>query len=197
MRPIPTQLATQLALQAFDEYSLQEASLRRDVLQARAGLNRNYDSLAKALKAMGNAIAMLRTHAKDRDINIAPVNRLTEMVAQQEALTERFKSSNALLQNSLTYVGLLSTSPAFGALDAEVAPAAHALVAAILHLASDTSPESVQAVQERINQFAHQLPSFRATCGSGSSASCTFAPVANSSAFRRPNPKATPCCSKP
>src|SRR5262249_53963898 len=93
-------------LQAFDEYSLQEASLRRDVLQARARLNRNYDSLAKALNTMEDAVAVLRSHAKDRDISAVPIDRLTELVVQQEALTERFKSNNALLQNSLLYVGL-------------------------------------------------------------------------------------------
>ena len=56
--------------------------------------------------------------------------------SQQEELTERFKSSNALLQNSLSYVGLLSTSPAFGAQDAQLAPATGALAAALLYLSA-------------------------------------------------------------
>jgi signal transduction histidine kinase len=79
-------------------------------------------------------------------------------VSQQEELTERFKSSNALLQNSLSYVGLLSTSPAFGAHDAHLAPATGALAAAILYLRRDTSPDAVKALQERIDQFAAQAP---------------------------------------
>ena len=53
---------------------------------------------------------------------------------------ERFKTSNALLQNSLSYVGLLSTSPAFLAHDVQLAPATGALAAAILHLARDPHP---------------------------------------------------------
>jgi hypothetical protein len=79
-------------------------------------------------------------------------------VSQQEELTERFKSSNALLQNSLSYVGLLSTSPAFGAQDAQLAPATGALTAALLNLRRDTSPDAVRALQERIDQFAAQVP---------------------------------------
>jgi signal transduction histidine kinase len=75
-------------------------------------------------------------------------------------MTERFKSSNALLQNSLSYVGLLSTSPAFGAQDAQISPTTGALAAAILNLTRNTSPESVKALQERIDQFAAQASAF-------------------------------------
>ena len=87
-----------------------------------------------------------------------PADRLAATVAQQEELTERFKSSNALLQNSLSYVGLLSTSPAFGAQDAQLAPATGALAAALLYLTRDTSPDAVKALQERIDRFAAQAP---------------------------------------
>ena len=40
-----------------------------------------------------------------------PVDRLAAATKIEEKLTERFKSDNALLRNSLSYVGLLSTSP--------------------------------------------------------------------------------------
>jgi signal transduction histidine kinase len=62
------------------------------------------------------------------------------------------------LQNSLAYVGLLSTSPAFDAQDARLAPATGALAAALLYLRRDTSPEAVKALQERIDRFAAQAP---------------------------------------
>ena len=71
---------------------------------------------------------------------------------------EQFKSSNALLQNSLSYVGLLSTSPAFGAQDAQLATATGAMAAAMLHLRRDTSSDAVKALQERIDRFAAQAP---------------------------------------
>jgi signal transduction histidine kinase len=79
-------------------------------------------------------------------------------VIAQEELMERFKTSNALLQNSLSYVGLLSTSPAFLAHDTQLALATGALAAAILHLARDTSSEALEALQERIDRFAEQAP---------------------------------------
>jgi signal transduction histidine kinase len=145
-------------LRAFDDFALAEASLHRDVLQARAGLLRDYDTLVKAVEAMQDAVSRLRSHAQTEGLDVGPADRLAVTVSQQEELTERFKSSNALLQNSLSYVGLLSTSPAFGAQDAQLAPATGALAAALLYLRRDTSPDAVKALQERIDQFAAQAP---------------------------------------
>ncbi len=151
-----------VTLQAFDDFALAEASLDRDVLQARAGLLRDYDCTRQApSRAMEDAVARLRSHAQAEGLDAGPAERLAATVAQQEELTERFKSSNALLQNSLSYVGLLSTSPAFGAQDAQLAPAAGALAAAILYLTRDTSPDAVKALQERIDRFAAQAPACR------------------------------------
>ena len=53
------------ALRAFDDYALAEASLHRDVLQARAGLLRDYDTLVTAARAMEDAVDRLRSHARD------------------------------------------------------------------------------------------------------------------------------------
>jgi hypothetical protein len=95
--------------------------------------------------------------------DVGPVDHLAATVAQHEELTESFKTSNALLQNSLSYVGLLSTDPVLGARDAALGPQAGgrrqvwrvlaqegALAAATLHLARDTSSGAVAALQERI-----------------------------------------------
>ncbi|HET8973498.1 MAG TPA: two-component system VirA-like sensor kinase [Pseudolabrys sp.] len=147
-----------VTLRTFDDFALAEASLHRDVLQARAGLLRNYDTLVKAVEAMQDAVSRLRSHAQTEGLDVGPADRLAATVSQQEELTERFKSSNALLQNSLSYVGLLSTSPTFGAQDAQLAPATGALTAALLYLMRDTSPNAVKALQERIDQFAAQAP---------------------------------------
>jgi Cytochrome c peroxidase len=147
-----------VSLRAFDDFALAEASLHRDVLQARAGLLRDYDTLVKAVEAMQDAVSRLRSHAQTEGLDVGPADRLAATVSQQEELTERFKSSNALLQNSLSYVGLLSTSPPFGAQDAQLAPATGALAAALLYLRRDTSPDAVKALQDRIDQFAAQAP---------------------------------------
>src|SRR5215468_2045196 len=147
-----------VTLRAFDDFALAEASLRRDVLQARAGLLRDYDTLVSALDAMHDAVNRLRSHAQTEGLDVGPADRLAATVSQQEELTERFKTSNALLQNSLSYVGLLSTSPGFGAQDAQLAPATGALAAALLNLRRDTSPDAVKVLQERIDRFASQMP---------------------------------------
>ena len=97
------------------------------------------------------------THGPKR-LDAKPLDQLAAAVVEQEELLERFKTSNALLQNSLSYVGLLSTSPAFLAHDVQLAPATGALAAAILHLSRDTSSDALRALQERIDQFAQQAP---------------------------------------
>ena len=143
-------------LRAFDDFALAEASLNRDVLRARASLLHDYDPFAQDVEAMEDAVARLRSNAQAAGIDAAPADRLAATVAQQEELTERFKSNNALLQNSLSYVGLLSASPAFEARDAQLASAASALAAAILHLTRDASPDAAKALEERIDGFATQ-----------------------------------------
>ena len=107
---------------------------------------------------MEDAVARLRSHARTERLDAGPVDRLAAAVARQEALMERFKTGDALLQNSLSYVALLSTSPAFLAHDARLAPATGALAAAILYLSRDTSPDARKALHERIEQFATQRP---------------------------------------
>src|SRR5262245_32420535 len=145
-------------LRALDEFALAEASLRRDVLQARAGLLRNYDTLVEATQAMQDTVLRVRAYAQAQGLDPEPVDRLAAAATQQEELAERFKTDNALLQNSLSYVVLLSTGPPFGTDDAQLAPVAAKLAAAILHLTRDTSSEAVNALQERIDGFAARAP---------------------------------------
>jgi signal transduction histidine kinase len=150
--------ANAVTLKAFDDFALAEASLHRDVMQARAGLIGNYDTLGKAVEAMEDAVTRLRSHAQAVGLETGSVDRLATTVALQEELTEHFKSSNALLQNSLSYVGLLSTIPTFGAQAKQFASAIGALAAAILRLTRDSSSDAVKALQEQIDRFAAQAP---------------------------------------
>jgi signal transduction histidine kinase len=157
LRGIDTNATTYtMALKAYDDYELAEASLHRDVLQARAGLLRDYDPLVQSSKAMESAATRLRSYAQTEGLDMSPLNRLAEAAAKEEELTERFKRENALLQNSLTYASLVSTSPEFGTGNAKFGSSASALAAAILQLTRNTSPESVQALRRRINEFAGQ-----------------------------------------
>jgi hypothetical protein len=146
------------AQRALDDFALAEASISRDVLQARAGLLGNYDVLVDAESAMDSAVGRIRLHAEAENVNPKPAERLGAAVKQYEDLVERFKSSNSLLQNSLTYVSQLSTDPSFGALGDRFAPSATALAAAVLHLARDSSAESAKSLQQQIDRFEAQAP---------------------------------------
>lgn len=84
------------------------------------------------------------------------MNRLEAAVAQEEALTERFKRQNAQLQNSLAYTSHFGANPV-SAQNGEAMPSASPLAASILQLTRDSSPESVQDLKLRINQFSAQV----------------------------------------
>jgi PAS domain S-box-containing protein len=144
--------------QAFDDFALAEASIGRDVLQARAGLLGNYDVLVEAEAAMDRAVSRIRLQVEAEHLDPKPVERLAAAVGQYEDLTERFKSGNALRQNSLAYVGQLSTNPAFGALGDQFAPSTTALAAAVLRLTRDSSAESARLLQQQIDRFEAQAP---------------------------------------
>ncbi len=98
------------------------ASLQRDVLQSRAGLLRNYDPLVASvadLHASATKLGTLLNRSMQdgiSDLNEELSNVLSAIQAD-EKLVEQFKTSNALLRNSLEIFGQLlgqlhrSTSP--------------------------------------------------------------------------------------
>jgi signal transduction histidine kinase/CheY-like chemotaxis protein len=94
-------------LDALRSSILNDAALQRDVLQARAGLLRNYDPLVASVQNLRRATAALRTASEAAGDMRGEIDRHAEAVAtavaDQEMLVEQFKSSNALLQNSLLY----------------------------------------------------------------------------------------------
>ncbi len=92
----------QNALASLDLYMTSESALHRDVLSARAGLLNNYDPLDVDLSQMTMAM-----EAASIPLPYPPERRssqlMTRSLDQQKALAERFKTSNALVQNSLAY----------------------------------------------------------------------------------------------
>jgi len=96
--------------------------------------------------------------ASDEGLDVGPVDRFARAVRTLEELTERFKTDNALLRNSLSYVGLLSTNPDFIDRNPQLAPSIGALAAAILQLTLDSSPQSSEAVQDRLLDLAQRAP---------------------------------------
>jgi signal transduction histidine kinase len=145
-------------LRTFDDFALAEASLHRDVLLARAGLLQDYDPVNAAMAQIDSAVARLRSEALKDGLDTAPVDRLAAASRQEDELTERFKTDNALLRNSLSYVGLLSTNPDFVERNPLLAKPIGALAAAILQLTLDSSAPSRQAVQDSLAELAEQTP---------------------------------------
>jgi signal transduction histidine kinase len=141
-------------LRIFDDFALAQASLHRDVLQARAGLLMDYDPLVRSSEQIAAAVSQLRARAAKEGLDAGPVDRLAAAIKIEEELTERFKSDNALLRNSLSYVGLLSISPEFNDRDFRLG----ALAAALLQLSLDSSAHSQEAVQDRLLALEVQTP---------------------------------------
>jgi signal transduction histidine kinase len=155
VRGIATDVADYLTtLRILDDFALAEASLHSDVLQARVGLLTDYDPLVRSSEQMLAAVSLLREQAASRGLDAGPIDRLAGAVKIEEKLTERFKSDNALLRNSLSYVGNLSTSPGFN----DRNPRLGALATAVLQLTLDSSARSQQAVEERLLELQAQDP---------------------------------------
>jgi signal transduction histidine kinase/CheY-like chemotaxis protein len=143
------------ALGALDHFALAESALHRDVLSARAGMLRNYDPLVREVNALNQLVRRLRDASVDAE-EVAAVDRLAASVNRQEELTEQFKSSNALLQNSLSYFRLFTARLSEADRNDPLAPAVSALATAMLQLTLDTSPAAVREVTDRLNRLASQ-----------------------------------------
>jgi signal transduction histidine kinase len=140
-------------LRALDEFSRFERGLNREVLNARVGLSRNYDALARMADAYEHSLNRLREAAGPDAEESAAIELLAVRAHRQQDLVEKFKMRNALLRNSLVYFGTFSARLAASD-DRPVVAAASALAAAILHLTLDTSPVAVRDVKDRLVQLA-------------------------------------------
>ena len=146
------------ALGTLDHFAMAESALHRDVLNARSGMLRNYDPLVREVNALRDLVGQLRTTEAVNPEAAAALDHLATEVDRQEGLVERFKSDNALLQNSLAYFGRISAYLGASSGDGPLVPAVSSLAASILRLTLDTSPETAREVEDRVNEVARQLP---------------------------------------
>ena len=126
-----------------------EAALRGDVLQARAGLLRNYDPLVDDITVLQNSADELRRQAMVRDGDQGLLDELMEKTVQDEAALERFKTDNALLQNALSYFDAMDNRLAVT--DPRLASAIAVLGNSIFHLTHDSSLPVQQIVRRRLD----------------------------------------------
>src|SRR5262245_11425296 len=110
----PNAALHQRTLDALQQIVLDDAAVKRDVLRARTGLLRNYDPLVNSVASMRDAAERLRTadhvarKSMQRDIQ-RRIEATLAAVRDQEDLVDAFKSGNAVLQNSLNYLGHVLT----------------------------------------------------------------------------------------
>jgi signal transduction histidine kinase len=140
------------ALAELDHFETVESMLYRDLLMARAGMLRNYDPLVREVKALQASLVQLRENAGVDAQTRAALDRLAGSLTRQEDLVEKFKSDNALLHNSLSFVGRFDTR----SLTPDLGFAINAASAAILHLTLDTSSSVVQDVELRLDELDQQ-----------------------------------------
>jgi signal transduction histidine kinase len=139
------------AFSVLDQVELAESSLLRDVLRARAGLLRNYDSLVGTAQLLDEAVEQLRHSGL---VAAASVERLAGWRENQAALLEAFKSDNALVQNSLAQFGQIARHLALPEDGATAVPGAGPLASAMLDFALRTSPDAAQEVHRGLELLA-------------------------------------------
>jgi signal transduction histidine kinase/ActR/RegA family two-component response regulator len=147
------------AFTMLNQLDVAESELNRDVLGARAGLVRDYDPLVRGAGVIDRSLAQLRNEATNDAETAAAIDRLAITIGQQEDLIEQFKTNNALLQNSLAYLGLFSSRLNAWNRNEPMAPAVGALTTAMLRFVLDTSPAMAQEVEDRLNALAGQQSS--------------------------------------
>ena len=136
-----------------------EAALQRDVLQARAGLLRDYDPLAEDIEDLRQFALELRTQARVRARDRGLLDAMLGIVARDEVALERFKTDNALLQNSLSQFESLDRRLAADALQPRLALAIAALGNALLQLTRDPSTMLQQVMRMRLEMVARLMDS--------------------------------------
>jgi signal transduction histidine kinase/CheY-like chemotaxis protein len=148
-------------LDALRAALLNEAALQRDVLQARAGLGRDYDPLVQSTEALRRAVGDLRaaSHGTRGDRRTAIERHVVSVAAaidDQEALVEQFKSRNALLQNSLIFFSHTSQQvrPSRGIDRDAVTVEMGTLTNAMLRFTADPRPDVGGEVSASLDRLA-------------------------------------------
>ncbi|MCJ2052926.1 two-component system VirA-like sensor kinase [Methylobacterium sp. J-070] len=128
--------------------ALAEARMQHDVLRARTGLLRNYDPIVAHLREMQDGVADLKASSGTDD---ADVRTLAETIAREAQMVERFKTGNALVQNSVAYFDTLSDRLSEPDIDPWLARAVAALQIRVSELARDASPKRLDDIRARLD----------------------------------------------
>ena len=153
----PDPVTHERILDTIGTLTLTADALQRDALKARAGMLPNYDPLVHDAAGLRDALAELR---RVGDATIGEhLNKLTEVIDEQEGLLEAFKSDNALLRNSLRYLAFSIGAPVTyetGTLQ-PVASELSRLAEAMLVFMQDPRADSMQQINVLLDRLG-KLP---------------------------------------
>ncbi|SDM77485.1 Signal transduction histidine kinase [Methylobacterium phyllostachyos] len=134
-----------------DAIALAESRMQHDVLRARTGLLRNYDPIVAHLREMQAALAGLQA-ASGPDAD--EMRNLAVVITREAQMVERFKTGNALVQNSIAYFDSLSDRLSEPDIDPNLARAIAALQIRVSELARDASPKHLDDIRARLDALA-------------------------------------------
>jgi signal transduction histidine kinase len=143
------------ATAALNDFTLNESTLHRDLLSARSGLLRNYDSVNRTETRLAAALVRLQQTGITGDVG----EQLRALSVRQEDLVETFKSNNAVLQNALAYFNLFTSRLQASSAPDSLIRSVNNLSAAMLQLTLDTSADAIQSVDHQFELFSAQTTS--------------------------------------
>ncbi|MBO9831053.1 two-component system VirA-like sensor kinase [Xanthomonas phaseoli] len=147
------------ALDALDALDMVDTNLDNDVLKARIGLLRDYDSLVTG-DARARAILQHLRHLADHDPALFRAIAALDADYNEKSLQrELFKSQNSLLSNSLAYFWSESSAQIRQGEDPAEARAASMLASAVQRLSLDTTGDAVALARRRLDEAAQRTTS--------------------------------------
>lgn len=132
------------AMRTLDRLALADRSVERDVLSARIGLFRNYDSVTANTVLASNEASELASLTHNRGVLGRSTRKLADRIAKREDVVERFKTDNALVQNALTRFA--ATSEALQSRDTRV----DRLAVELMRLTFHTSDGAGETTRRRL-----------------------------------------------
>ncbi|WP_380930233.1 DAHL domain-containing protein [Sphingomonas arantia] len=141
------------SLRGLDAYMTNESALHRDVLSARAGLLNNYDPLDVDLFQMTAAAEDASRSALTPDER-RDIGGLKRTLSRQNILTEQFKTTNALVRNSLAYFAAYSGRVAEDRFHPDLQRDVNRLSSAMLALNLNNSQSARDEVRSAIASLA-------------------------------------------
>ncbi|OQP73867.1 two-component sensor histidine kinase [Xanthomonas phaseoli pv. syngonii LMG 9055] len=144
---------------ALDALDMVDTNLDNDVLKARIGLLRDYDSLVTG-DARARAILQHLRHLADHDPALFRAIAALDADYNEKSLQrELFKSQNSLLSNSLAYFWSESSAQIRQGEDPAEARAASMLASAVQRLSLDTTGDAVALARRRLDEAAQRTTS--------------------------------------